>query len=51
MDILRDLCHPRIQVAIHSLACNMVDRGNHKSKPYIPRPDPNLSLVTKSGAS
>src|SRR3972149_11670844 len=39
---VRDFCHPRIQVAVNSLACNVVDRGNHRSKPYITRPDPKF---------
>jgi len=39
---VRDFCHPRIQVAVHSLTCNVVDRGNHRSKPYISRPDPKF---------
>ena len=27
---------------MHSLACNVVDMGNHRSKPYISRPDPKF---------
>src|SRR3972149_9235429 len=43
---VRDFCHPRIQVTVHSLTCNVVvDRENHKSKPYITRPDPKFPYI------